>query len=192
MKEVEAAFCLCGAKKCRGSYLSFVGENNNSQVFDSEHRILDRYAMLLDAIDEAKEKREGNDDNDEVVKTRLESLGFRIGCGILADAPKWLTNYYAKVASFIDHERETLPPLIYEAAKEHHINRRKRGDPGYRGEFVYTEKNAEIEAMAVRENRIQALAVCMSKIRRLLTLGEGFDSPKYGTCLLYTSPSPRD
>ena len=185
MKEVEAAFCLCGAKKCRGSYLSFVGENNNSQVFDSEHRILDRYAMLLDAIDEAKEKREGNDDNDEVVKTRLESLGFRIGCGILADAPKWLTNYYAKVASFIDHERETLPPLIYEAAKEHHINRRKRGDPGYRGEFVYTEKNAEIEAMAVRENRIQALAVCMSKIRRLLTLGEGFDSPKYGT-----SPPP--
>jgi len=185
MKEVEAAFCLCGAKKCRGSYLSFVGENNNSQVFDSEHRMLDRYAMLLDAIDETNEKRDGNDENDELVKTRLESLGFRIGRGILADAPKWLTNYYAKLASFIDHERETLPPLIYQAAKQHHMSRKKRGDPGYRGEFVFTEKNAEIEAMAVRENRIQALAVCMSKIRRLLTLGEGFDSPKYGT-----SPPP--
>ena len=183
MKEVEAAFCLCGAKRCRGSYLSFVGENNNSQVFDSEHRIFDRYAMLLDAIDEAKE-HEGNN-TDELVKSRLGSLGFRVGRGILAGAPKWLINYYAKVAAFIDRERETLPPLIFKAAKEQHMNRKKRGVPGYRGEFTFTEKNAEIEAMAVRENRIQALAVCMSKIRRLLTLGEGFDSPKYGA-----SPPP--
>ena len=115
MKEVEAAFCLCGAKRCRGSYLSFVGENNNSQVFDSEHRIFDRYAMLLDAIDEAKE-HEGNN-TDELVKSRLVSLGFRVGRGILAGAPKWLINYYAKVAAFIDRERNAAS-LIFKAAKD--------------------------------------------------------------------------
>ena len=72
------------------------------------------------------------------------------------------------------------------------MNRKKRGVPGYRGEFTFTEKNAEIEAMAVRENRIQALAVCMSKIRRLLTLGEGFDSPKYGAVQPYAKFSAKE
>ena len=32
MKEVEAAFCLCGAKRCRASYLAFVGKQGNNHV----------------------------------------------------------------------------------------------------------------------------------------------------------------
>ena len=183
MKEVEAAFCLCGAKKCRGSYLTFVGENNNAQVFEEEHRLFDRCTLLLNAIDEEYEDNNNNiseaehEEKRRTVRKRLESIGFRLDQGVLAGAPKWLTNYISKVAFFIDFEREKLPTRILLATKEYHEKRRKRG---FNDNFTYDEKNAVIEAMAMRENRIQALAVCVSKVRRLLTLGEGFDSPKYG------------
>ena len=42
MKEVEAAFCLCGRKRCRASYLAFVGEQSNNHVLRRCHRLVER------------------------------------------------------------------------------------------------------------------------------------------------------
>ena len=150
MKEVEAAFCLCGARGAE-SYLSFVGENNNSQVFDSGTSNLDRLPML-DAIDEAKEHRETTP---ITVKSRLGSLGFRVVGGIPAGAPKWLIKLHKAVA-FIGSTGSCL--RLRKAAKEQHMNRKKRGVPGYRGEFTFTEKNAE-QAMAAERTNSSACRV---------------------------------
>ena len=160
MKEVEQAFCLCGARLCRGSYLSFVGENNHSQVLNAKHRLIDRQVMLFKALADA----------DKPLRPRhveaLATVGFYPGKGLLKNCPGWLLQYVGSVAAFMQLELKELPKHIIKAAEQDHEKMSKK-NPTL--EFTYTEDFAKIDALAMRENRTQCLAIMLSKIRRLMT-----------------------
>ena len=87
MKEVEAAFCLCGARRCRASYLAFVGEQSNNHVLTRCHRLVERHAALFAAGDRNCSDRAVTDavlSADAI--DALESIGLRPGRGLLRDA----------------------------------------------------------------------------------------------------------
>jgi len=161
MKEVEAAFCLCGARMCRGSYLNFVGEDNHSQVLEKKHKLIDRQVMMLKAIDKA----------DKALTPKqvrcLSDVGYYTGKGLLRKCPGWLLQFVGEIAVYMNLELNELPKHILEAAKKEHEKLSAKGDG--RHEFTYTEKFAKIDALAMRENRTQCVAIMLSKVRRLLT-----------------------
>ncbi|CEF99605.1 Zinc finger, CW-type [Ostreococcus tauri] len=160
MKEVEAAFCLCGARMCRGSYLNFVGEDNNSQVLNTKHKLIDRQVIAFKAIDRAAEPL-----NPKQVRC-LEQVGFYPGKGLLKCCPSWLLHFVGDLAIYMEEEVNQLPKHILAAAKQEHEKLLLKS-PGM--EFTYNEKFAKIDALAVRENRTQSIAIMLSKLRRVLT-----------------------
>ena len=160
MKEVEMAFCLCGARMCRGSYLNFVGEDHHSQVLESKHKLIDRQVMSFKAIDKAADPLTSKQERS------LAAVGFYPGKGLLRNCPGWLLQFVGDVAVYMDTELNELPKHILAAAKKEHA---KLLEKNPQAEFSYTEKFAKIDALAMRENRTQCVAIMLSKLRRLLT-----------------------
>jgi hypothetical protein len=70
------------------------------------------------------------------------------------------------VAAFMQLELKELPKHIIKAAQKDHEKMSKK-NPTL--EFTYTEEFAKIDALAMRENRTQCLAIMLSKVRRLMT-----------------------
>lgn len=160
MKEVEMAFCLCGARMCRGSYLNFVGEDQHSQVLNSKHKLIDRQVIALKAVDNANEPL-----NPKQIRC-LESVGFYLSKGLLKKAPGWLLQFVGEIAVYMEQELTELPKHIFEAAKAEHEKLLLKNPES---EFTYNEKFAKIDALAMRENRTQSVAIMLSKLRRVLT-----------------------
>ena len=163
MKEVEAAFCLCGAKRCRASYLAFVGEQGNNHVLRRCHRLVERQAALLAAGDAT------GPPSDDAVAAMAE-VGLKVGRGLLRDAPPWLTHFVGHVALFMRRELARLPRDIL---AEHRATTAKEVKKA-NGKWIpppFGLGDAEIEALSVRENRLQSMAICLSKVRYLLGRG---------------------
>ena len=163
MKEVEAAFCLCGAKRCRASYLAFVGEQGNNHVLRRCHRLVERQAALLAAGDAT-----GTPSDDAVAA--MAEVGLKIGRGLLRDAPPWLAHFVGHVARFMRRELARLPRDIL---AEHRATTAKEVKKA-NGKWIpppFGLGDAEIEALSVRENRLQSMAICLSKVRYLLGRG---------------------
>ena len=197
MKEVEAAFCLCGARWCRASYLAFVGEQSNNHVLKRCHGMTERHAALLLAGDEPPSStlEAGDDDTGSQKNTpaalvsqnprrlsaeslglgpdatsAMEEVGLRLGRGLLRDAPAWLCRYVASVAMFMRREVSRLPRDILAEHREATAKEVQKSKGAWRPP-PFGLGDAEIEAMAVRENRLQSVAVCLSKVRYLLGRG---------------------
>lgn len=177
MKEVEAAFCLCGARGCRASYLAFVGEQSNSHVLTRCHRLVERHAALfasglMDRAEQTELQSSSSVLSPDAIEA-LEEFGLRPGRGLLRDAPSWLQKYVGTIALFMKHEVKRLPRDIL---REHRIATEKelKKSQGQGKRWVpppFGLGDAEIEAMAVRENRLQSIAICLSKVRYLLGRG---------------------
>ena len=197
MKEVEAAFCLCGARWCRASYLAFVGEQSNNHVLKRCHGMTERHAALLLAGDEppsstleAGDDETGSQKNNPAAlgsqnprrlsaeslglgpdaTSAMEEVGLRLGRGLLRDAPAWLCRYVASVAMFMRREVSRLPRDILAEHREATAKEVQKSKGAWRPP-PFGLGDAEIEAMAVRENRLQSVAVCLSKVRYLLGRG---------------------
>jgi hypothetical protein len=156
MKEVEAAFCLCGSKRCRASYLAFVGEQSNSHVLRRCHRLVERQAALMVAGDAV------GDPAPEAVAA-MEEVGLRCGRGLLRDAPAWLTHFVGHVALFMQAELRRLPRDIL--AEQREATEKQAKTDGSWVPPPFGLGDAEIEALSVRENRLQSMAICLSKVR---------------------------
>ena len=152
---VEAAFCLCGAKRCRASYLAFVGEQGNNHVLRRCHRLVERQAALLAAGDAT------GTPSDHAVAAMAE-VGLKIGRGLLRDAPPWLAHFVGHVARFMRRELARLPRDIL---AEHRATTAKEVKKA-NGKWIpppFGLGDAEIEALSVRENRLQSMAICLSR-----------------------------
>ena len=165
MKEVEAAFCLCGARRCRASYLAFVGEQGNSHVLKRCHRLVERQAALLAAGDAVVGSIPG-----EAAIAAMEEVGLKLNRGLLRDAPAWLTHYVAHCALYMKREVAKLPRHIL-ADHRRTIEREMAKSKGGWKPPPFGLGDAEIEAMAVRENRLQSMAICLSRVRYMLGRG---------------------
>ena len=160
MKEVEQAFCLCGARMCRGSYLNFVGADHHSQVLESKHKLMDRQVIMLKAIERSNKPLSAKQ-----IRC-LEMVGYYPGKGLLRNCPGWLLHFVGDIAVYMDTELNELPKHILEAMKKEHEKLLVK-NPNM--EFTYNEKFAKIDALAMRENRTQCVAIMLSKVRRLVT-----------------------
>ena len=125
MKEVEAAFCLCGARLCRASYLAFVGEQSNSHVLTRCHRLVERHAALFAAglpvssssgdkkeTPSSGDKTEANSVLSSNAISALAEIGLYPNKGLLRNAPGWLVKYVGSVALFMAVELKRLPKDI--------------------------------------------------------------------------------
>ena len=165
MKEVEAAFCLCGARGCRASYLAFVGEQGNSHVLKRCHRLVERQAALLAAGDAAA----GSIPTPDAVAA-MEEVGLKLGRGLLRDVPTWLTHYVAHCALYMKREVAKLPRHILDDHRKTVEKELAKSRGGWKPP-PFGLGDAEIEAMAVRENRLQSMAICLSRVRYMLGRG---------------------
>ena len=165
MKEVEAAFCLCGARGCRASYLAFVGEQGNSHVLKRCHRLVERQAALLAAGDAAA----GSIPTPDAVAA-MEEVGLKLGRGLLRDVPTWLTHYVAHCALYMKREVAKLPRHILDDHRKTVEKELAKSKGGWKPP-PFGLGDAEIEAMAVRENRLQSMAICLSRVRYMLGRG---------------------
>ena len=145
MKEVEAAFCLCGARGCRASYLAFVGEQGNSHVLKRCHRRVERQAALLAAGDAAA----GSIPTPDAVAA-MEEVGLKLGRGLLRDVPTWLTHYVAHCALYMKREVAKLPRHILDDHRKTVEKELAKSKGGWKPP-PFGLGDAEIEAMAVRE-----------------------------------------
>ena len=170
MKEVEAAFCLCGARRCRASYLAFVGEQSNNHVLTRCHRLVERHAALFSAGDRTDTTAVTGTVLSSDAIDALESIGLRPERGLLRDVPDWLVSYVAAVALFMRVELRRLPRDIL---AEHRLStaREVKKSKGAWKPPPFGLGDAEIEALSVRENRAQSVAICLSKVRYLLGRG---------------------
>ena len=165
MKEVEAAFCLCAARRCRASYLAFVGEQSNGHALARCHRVIERHAALLVAGDAVGPPAPS-------ATRAMEEVGLRCGRGLLRDAPNWLLHYVAWAASFMREELRALPRDILNEQRESAAKQAAKDGPNSKWQPPpFGLGDAEIEALAVREIRQQAMAICLSKVRYLLGRG---------------------
>lgn len=150
-EEQKAAFCLCGMRSCRWSFLSLVGENAYMQVMFRKHRFEHRQALLLQCCR----------DNVELSQEELswlDQVGLVDKMGALADLPPWARRFVARVANFLLEERKELPAHLVQLQPE-------GGDDVGR---PYTELEAEVESDGVHDSRLASLAASLSKIRMAL------------------------
>ena len=100
----------------------------------------------------------------------LESIGLRPGRGLLRDVPNWLVRYVGSLALFMRVECARLPRDIL---AEHRASSAKeaRKAAGAWKPPPFGLGDAEIEALSVRENRAQSVAIALSKVRYLLGRG---------------------
>ena len=188
MKEVEAAFCLCGARRCRASYLAFVGEQSNNQVLTRCHRLVERHAALFSAGDvSASSTSQKTLLLSPTAIEALESIGLRPGRGLLRDVPDWLVRYVGSLALFMSLELRRLPRDILDEHRASSAKEVRRSGGSWKPP-PFGLGDAEIEALSVRENRAQSVAICLSKVRYLL--GRGADEGDEGRVARRASAPP--
>ena len=162
-KEFQNAICLCGTNRCRGSYLSFADGRGYQQIIYRHHSILHRNALILRAGTEELTK-------EDYAKLKKYSFGMSLlGQEAIppsergpkpkqanSDVPRWLVKWVCLVLEFIEVEEKLLPSALIEERKGD-----VKAPP-------LSEQDARLEAIGVREQRIQNLAISISKLKHVL------------------------
>lgn len=100
--------------------------------------------------------------------TLLRNAGFVPGRGLLKNVPQWLLKYVALIVRFVRYEERELPAYVLSD------NRRRITVALSKSQTPIKEcsvRDAEIEAQGVCENRLQNLAITLSKVRYFLRRG---------------------
>jgi len=139
-REFRAAICLCGATRCRGSFLYYANSVTFTEILSSSHTFLDRNAAIVRAGTEPLTE----DDLQCLEAKGLQEAAFRGAKGM--ESPPWLRKWVALIVQFIDQEYADLP----EALKHNrHI----------------TDAEAALDsAKGVRDHRLQNLVITLNKI----------------------------
>lgn len=143
--EWRAAVCLCGMSGCRGSFLHYATQEDLQQVLHEKYSPLRRYGALLRScaptpLSEAEQS----------VLTRHGFLSAALG----VDAPLWLQRVTVENLRFAEYERMSLPAALLRAKN------------GVSSLYKYSE--ADMDARSVMEQRIQAIATCISMVQQVL------------------------
>jgi hypothetical protein len=125
LDEYQAAICLCGSKRCRGSFLHFATADCYQEILRKEFPLAARFASI------AKSCTRKN--LSEVDEKRLHSHGFRTATfgavsyshlsfpiiqqdsdtikprESLDNVPIWLLSFAAEILQYIEYERRALP-----------------------------------------------------------------------------------
>ncbi|KAK3277147.1 hypothetical protein CYMTET_14822, partial [Cymbomonas tetramitiformis] len=146
-KEFRTAICLCGAAKCRGSFLYYANGNSFTMVSSKKHTFTDRNALLLRAGGEKI-----NDDD----RALLERHGLRAGAlSGLNGKPlvDWMVKWAALILRFIEGEQAELPGLLL-----------KESVPGRPDIALHNDESAKGEAKGVSDSRLQNLVITLNKL----------------------------
>ena len=100
----------------------------------------------------------------------MEEVGLKLGRGLLRDVPTWLTHYVAHCALYMKREVAKLPRHILDDHRKTVEKELAKSRGGWKPP-PFGLGDAEIEAMAVRENRLQSMAICLSRVRYMLGRG---------------------
>ena len=160
--EYREAICLCGMSMCRGSFLSLADGKAYQQVIHKNHHFLHRNALIL---------KSGTEEVTEEDLARMRKFGFKssiLGPGVSGTPesdssnmqskastyklPTWLLKWIALTLQYIEVEEKLLPPSLV------------RDFP-----TLYTLENATIEAIGVRDQRVQNLTITVDKVKHILS-----------------------
>ena len=180
MKEVEAAFCLCGARRCRARLSAFVGEQSNNQVLTRCHRLVERHAAL------SRERRAADFTKYFTKESRVVPDGDRgagvlkllPGRGLLRDVPDGSDALRGSLALFMFLRAENgfrATSWTSTARRPRRSTAKAAGRGSLRRSGWATPRS---KRWSVRENRAQSMAICLSKVRYLL--GRGADEGDEG------------
>eukprot|EP01050_Picozoa_sp_SAG11_P001984 SAG11_NODE_95_length_17051_cov_3.557102_6_plen_414_part_00 len=140
-EEYRAAVCLCGACKCRESFLYFTGADDCQQVLKRQHSMIDRFAQLVLAssktqllipVQEVMNRHGLRRCGGRLLPTpraRAPACRTQHSTGIVRSLavggmPEWLHKFVALALAFVDKEREDLPLELLRA----HLQRLKPGE----------------------------------------------------------------
>ena len=212
-REMRAALCLCGSRRCRVSYLHFAGHDDTSCVLKKRGTVAHFTAALLRACGpcgdgRARTERDSvaNESNalssgsaaaaaaaDAALARRAAQAGFKAGTrdapGVLFGLPAWLTRYVAFCVAFAAEEREALAEVL-EARFAAETNAsdekvtRATTESGANESKSASRLDAEAEAEGVHAGRLQSLAVTLDKVRHVLVHACG------GEDKIATAPPP--
>jgi hypothetical protein len=122
LDEYQAAVCLCGYSKCRGSFLHFATADCYQQVLNRNSPIAVRFSNLVKSCT----KKVMAEDDDRILSNHgfgtaaVGAVGFNRHeiftspsgndkLDSLANVPVWLRTYVADVLRYIEYERRALP-----------------------------------------------------------------------------------
>lgn len=155
-EEQRNAFCLCGTRNCRWSYLSLVGADSYCQVLNAKHRIEHRQDLMLRCAEQANlvQKESLN----ELERVDLDELGYVPERGTLEGLPLWLEHYVAGIAHYLRNESEEL----FEFLKIQKENEEDCTNPAW---------EARVESNGNLDMRLSSLTATLSKVRYALRTG---------------------
>jgi hypothetical protein len=125
LEEYQAAVCLCGCSKCRGSFLHFATADCYQQVPNRNSPIAVRFANLVKGC---TKKVMSDEDNRTLSRhgfgtaafgavsfnRHLDLMASSGGARLdsMANVPIWLKTYVADVLRYIEYERRALPVAL--------------------------------------------------------------------------------
>ena len=143
LEEYQAAVCLCGCTKCRGSFLHFATADCYQQVLNRNSPIAVRFANLVKGCT----KKVMGEEDYQTLKThafgtaafgaisfnRLLDLNSSSGearLDSMSNVPVWLRTYVADVLRYIEYERRALPiALLCDHFKTDKASEAAKGTP---------------------------------------------------------------
>ena len=125
LEEYQAAVCLCGCSKCRGSFLHFSTADCYQQVLNRNSPIAVRFANLVKGC---TKKVMADEDNQTLTRHGFGTAAFgaisfnrhkdlnstlmEAKLDSIANVPVWLRTYVADVLRYIEYERRALPVAL--------------------------------------------------------------------------------
>lgn len=125
LEEYQAAVCLCGCSKCRGSFLHFATADCYQQVLNRNSPVAVRFANLVKGC---TKKVMSEEDNQTLTRhgfgtaafgavsfnRHLDLISSSDGARLdsMANVPIWLKTYVADVLRYIEYERRALPVAL--------------------------------------------------------------------------------
>jgi hypothetical protein len=152
--EWRAVVCLCGHAGCRGCFLHYATQDELQQVPNTKYSPLCRYGALLRSC--------GPSPLSAAEEEVLQRHGF-LQAALGRDPPLWLLKFTVENLRFVEFERLALPCALL------------RGKDGMPTAYKYSE--ADMDGRSVMEQRIQAIASCISMVQQILKKTKG----KHGT-----------
>ena len=125
LEEYQAAVCLCGCNKCRGSFLHFSTADCYQQVLNRNSPVAVRFSNLVKGC---TKKVMADEDNQTLARhgfgtAAFGAISFSRDKDIIAtskgarldsivNVPVWLRTYVADVLRYIEYERRALPVAL--------------------------------------------------------------------------------
>ena len=111
LKEFQAAICLCGSKRCRGSFLHFAKADMYQKVFNLTNSCSTRFATLIKACMKPKPNDSDVDtlNRHGFITAAFGALSYYENQNSQKYVPVWLRCYVADILRYIEYERKSLP-----------------------------------------------------------------------------------